>query len=61
MFDPRKAKTLDEASKNDDGTYSGVNALSWLSEVISPGRGISREEVKTLWNKVRADKGLPPQ
>ena len=46
--DPRKAKTLDEACANGNGTYNGVHLLSWLSEVLHPGAGLSVEEVTKL-------------
>ena len=54
MADPRKAKTLDEASKNPDGTYNAIKALSWVSECLSPGKGVSEEEIM----KILSEKGL---
>lgn len=48
MNDPRKAKTLGEACANPDGTYNGLRLLSWLSECISPGKGLSVEEVEKI-------------
>ena len=46
--DPRQAKTLDEAAKNPDGTYNGSRALSWLSEVMNPDKGIPAEEIRNM-------------
>lgn len=51
--DPHKAKTLDEACANGDGTYNGAKALAWLSEAIHPGHGVSEDEVRAMWNKVK--------
>lgn len=56
--DPREAKTLDEASRNPDGTYNVYRALSWLSEVTNPGRGLSEAEVREIALEVRKRKGL---
>jgi len=44
--DPRKAQTLDEAAQNPNGTWDVAKALSWLTEVLSPGNGIPVEEVR---------------
>lgn len=52
--DPRKAKTLDEASANGDGTFNGIKALSWLSEVLNPGKGLSEDEVRKIADEVKA-------
>jgi hypothetical protein len=60
MADPRKARTLDEASLNPNGTYNGARALAWLSEVLHPGHGISAEEVKQMWEEARAKKLSAP-
>ena len=49
MTDPRVARTLDEASKNPDGTYNGVKALAWLSEVLSHGHGITEAEIRAMF------------
>lgn len=46
--DPRKAKTLGEACANGNGTYNGIRLLSWLSEVLHPGKGLSEEEVREI-------------
>lgn len=54
--DPRQAKTLGEAALNADGTYNGLRALSWLSEVLNPGRGIPVEEVAEIAEEVKARK-----
>lgn len=51
--DPRKAKTLDEAAKNPDGTYNGLRALSWLSDVLTSGNGIAIEEVAKIAEDVK--------
>jgi hypothetical protein len=56
MTDPRKAKTLGEAAQNPDGTYNGAKALSWLSEALFPGKGISEQEVMAEWEKAKARK-----
>lgn len=55
-MDPRKAKTLGEACDNGDGTFNGLKLLSWLSEVVAPGKGIPLEEVKQIAEKVKKDK-----
>lgn len=57
MDDLRKAKTLGEASDNGDGTFNGLAALSWLSEVLNPGKGLPVEEVQKIADEVRAKKG----
>jgi hypothetical protein len=54
--DPRKAKTLGEAAQNSDGTFNALRALSWLSEVVKPGHGLSLEEVKQIAENVKAEK-----
>jgi hypothetical protein len=54
--DPRKAKTLDKACSNGDGTFNGNRALAWLSEAVHPGHGVSEEEVRAIWNKVKEAK-----
>lgn len=57
--DPRKAATLGEASQNPDGTFNGLKALSWLSEVLNPGKGIPLAEVQKIAADVIAKKKLP--
>jgi hypothetical protein len=52
--DPRKAKTLGEAADNGDGTYDGAKALAWLSEVLSPGKGVPEEEVREMFEAAKA-------
>lgn len=52
--DPRKAKTLDEACANGDGTYNGAKLLSWLSEVVNPSKGVSESEVQAAWDATKA-------
>ena len=54
--DPRKAKTLGEASANSDGTYNGLRALSWLSHVLTGGKGVPLEEVEKIAAEVVADR-----
>lgn len=53
--DPRKAKSLDEAALNPDGkTWNGYRLLSWLSEALHPGAGLSEEEVREIDLQVKA-------
>ena len=52
MKDPRKAKTLGEACDNGNGTYNGIKALAWLSEVLNPGKGLSVEEIRKIVEEV---------
>ena len=52
MKDPRKAKTLGEACDNGNGTYNGIKALAWLSEVLNPGKGLSVEEIRKIAEEV---------
>lgn len=52
--DPRGAKDLDEASRNPDGTYNGLRALSWLSRVVTGGKGIPLEEVEQIAAEAKA-------
>lgn len=58
--DPRKAKTLDEAALNPDGTYNGLRALSWLSDVLTGGKGLPVETVAKIADEVKAKKGIKP-
>ena len=51
--DPRKARTLGEACSNGDGTYNGFKLMAWLSECVSPGKGLSEEEAKRAWEDWR--------
>ncbi|MEE5136198.1 hypothetical protein V2J83_11860 [Pseudomonas alliivorans] len=46
--DPRNAKDLDEAARNEDGTYNGLRALSWLSRVLTRGEGVPLDEVEQM-------------
>lgn len=55
MSDPRKAKSLGEAALNPDGSYDGTRALSWLSEVLHPGHGLSVDEVRQVAEEVKAN------
>ena len=55
--DPRKARTLDDAAKNPDGTYNAIRALSWLSDVITGGKGIPVEEVTKIAEDVKRRAG----
>lgn len=50
--DPRKAKTLGEAAQNPDGSWNALKALSWLSEALHPGKGVSLEEVAEIADRV---------
>ncbi|PMX29244.1 MULTISPECIES: hypothetical protein [unclassified Pseudomonas] len=52
--DPRDAKDLDEASRNPDGTYNGLRALSWLSRALTGGKGIPLEEVEQIAAEAKA-------
>ncbi len=55
--DPREASTLAEAALNADGkTCDGAKALSWISEVLNPGKGLSEAEVKGIWEDTKARK-----
>jgi len=54
--DPRKAKTMEEAGKNPDGTWNAIKVLSWLSECLNPGKGIPEEEVRSIWEKKKANR-----
>lgn len=54
----RKAKTLDEAARNPDGTYNGASALSWLSDVLTGGKGVPPEEVQQMFENAKAKRGL---
>lgn len=53
MSDPRKAKTLGEAAMNPDGTYNAIRALSWLSDVLTGGKGLSEEDVAAIAEEVK--------
>jgi hypothetical protein len=53
-LDPRKAKTLGEACANPDGTYNGLRLMSWLSEAVDPGYGISLEEVESIYQEIKS-------
>ena len=52
--DPRKASTLDEAARNADGTYDGARALSWLSNVLTGGKGVTEGEVREVFEDAKA-------
>ena len=56
MSDPRKAETLDKAAQNPDGSYNAIRALSWLSEVLNPGKGLPEEEVAKIAEEVKERK-----
>lgn len=56
MSDPRKAETLGEAAQNPDGSYNAIRALSWLSEVLNPGKGLPEEEVAKIAEEVKERK-----
>lgn len=55
--DPRRAKTLGEAALNPNGTYNGAKALSWLSEVLSPGRGMSEDAIQAMFEDAKRKTG----
>ena len=52
--DPRNANTLGEAAQNPDGTYNALKALSWLSEVLNPGKGLPVGDVEKIAEEVKA-------
>jgi hypothetical protein len=54
MSDPRKAQTLGEAAQNPDGSYNALKALSWMSEVLNPGKGLPLSEVEQIADEVIA-------
>lgn len=54
MTDPRKAKNLEEAARNPDGSYNAIKALSWLSDVVTGGKGIPESEVAQIAKEVQA-------
>ncbi|MBN9079657.1 MAG: hypothetical protein BGN87_18405 [Rhizobiales bacterium 65-79] len=58
MTDARKANTLDEASCNPDGTYNGARALSWLSDVLTGGKGMSEGEVREMFADAKAKREI---
>lgn len=58
--DPRTARSLEEAARNPDGTYNGLRALSWLSDVLNPGKGLTEEEVAKIADDVKRKKGGQP-
>jgi hypothetical protein len=57
MSDPRKANTLDEAARNPDGTYNGARVLSWLSDVLTGGKGMTEDEVRAMFADAKAKRG----
>jgi hypothetical protein len=57
MTDPRKANTLDEAARNEDGTYDGARALSWLSDILTGGKGMPEGEVRAMFADAKAKRG----
>jgi hypothetical protein len=56
--DARKADTLDEAARNPDGTYNGARALSWLSDVLTGGKGMSEDEVRAVFADAKAKREI---
>lgn len=52
--DPRKAETLDEGASTPDGTYNGARALSWLSDVLTGGKGTTEDEVRQMFAGAKA-------
>lgn len=60
MSDPRKADNLRDAALNPDGeTWNGAKALSWLSEVLNPGKGLPEEEVARMFDDAKQRKENP--
>jgi tRNA U34 2-thiouridine synthase MnmA/TrmU len=49
----RKAQSLEQASRNPDGSYNGARALAWLSGVLFPGNGLSEEDVRQIAKEVQ--------
>lgn len=49
--DPRKAKSIEDACSNGDGTFNGYRLMSFLSEAMNPGKGFSVEEVEAMARK----------
>lgn len=56
--DPRKAETLGEACANEDGTYNAVNMLSWLTDALAPGKGVSKGEVQETIARLKNGRGV---
>lgn len=54
MTDPRNANTLDEAARSPDGTYDGARALSWLSGVLTGGKGVPEAEIRQMFADAKA-------
>jgi hypothetical protein len=54
MTDPRKADTLDEAARNEDGTYDGARALSWLFYVLTGGESMPEGEIRAMFADAKA-------
>lgn len=54
--DPRKAKDLDDACANGNDTYNGIRMMSWLTEVMKPGKGLSEDEVREIVAEVQSTK-----
>ena len=60
MSDPRKASCLNDAALNEDGKiYNGAKALSWMSEVLNPGKGLSEDEVTRMFAEAKAARRKP--
>lgn len=57
--DPRKAKSIEDACANGDGTFNGYRLLSYLSEAMHPGKGFSVEEIEEIARKGKAKKVIP--
>lgn len=57
-LDPREARNLKEAASNGDGTYNGFRALSWLSEALHPGQGVSEQDVRADYEKAKRERGV---
>ncbi|UTC29895.1 hypothetical protein BAJUN_02890 [Bajunvirus bajun] len=59
--DPRRAETLDEAARNADGSYNGAAMLSWLSECLQPGNGLTETEIREIFDEVQTGQELLTQ
>lgn len=51
MSDPREAMTLGDACQNPDGTYNTFKMLSWMSEVLNPGNGMTEADVRRVYDE----------
>lgn len=49
---PPHPHTLDEASRNPDGTYNGIKVLKWLADVLTPKHGLTEEDIEQIRYRV---------